>query len=438
MAPLPRVRKRTDFRDVAVDDLAMALHYDRIADPLDALDRDDTAPATETKAGRRNSAADYAILDAMYQTTTEYAETMRASFQALGYTPQTPSMNDEGEPLPMATKALDLKTRCEMVCEAVEEALEEAGWYAEEDEETLTSMGMNRNAIIAIHEAAAMHDDDDDDDEDDDDHECFVYEDYAVLDLGERVYKIPYEIQGDVVVLADLSDWQSVQWDINEIEGQPFTEYLEDAKAVAIFDDTESAETLGFAPTSVDGGAIKAVTDRDDVLVVGGYAVLFGNEEATDLSPQRDYFTKSTDFLLDAWDRRPMIYHHAMEGATKSDPVVGAWTKTMIDEIGVWMEGELKKSHRYYDAIKELIKRGALRLSSDSAPHLVERERRPNGAHEVKRWGLIAASLTPSPAEPRMEPVRSVKSTEIVETLDNSETLRLALELELLALETEA
>lgn len=166
------------------------------------------------------------------------------------------------------------------------------------------------------------------------------------------------------------------------------------------------ASDLPPAELPEDAGAVKAL-DGDRI---GGYAVRFGSEDEPDLSAFRDFFTKSTDFWLEHWQTRPMLYHHAQDEATKDAPVVGRWTAARVDDVGVWLEGQLNMAHRYAGAVKELVARGALRLSSDSAPHLVVRERRPSGAHEVKRWPLLAASLTPSPAEPRLLPITHLKS----------------------------
>jgi phage head maturation protease len=164
-------------------------------------------------------------------------------------------------------------------------------------------------------------------------------------------------------------------------------------------DDEETVdEAMGMSVKMLPGGG------------VGGYAVRFGSADEPDLSAFRDFFTKSTDFWLDAWDTRPMLYHHAQDEATKDAPVVGRWTQARVDDVGVWLEGQLDTAHRYAGAVKELIRRGVLRLSSDSAPHLVVREAQPNSTNWVKRWPLMACSLTPSPAEPRLLPVGALKA----------------------------
>lgn len=170
--------------------------------------------------------------------------------------------------------------------------------------------------------------------------------------------------------------------------------------AAKMEEDLEAHADVWGRLAAIDGDSVKAL-DGDRV---GALAVRFGSSDEPDMSLMRDYFTKSTDFWLDAWDRRPMLYHHAMDEDTSDAPRIGTWTKAEVKDEGVWLEGQLDRSHRYYTAIKELIKRGALRLSSDSAPHLVRRAVKGN-THEVTRWPLLAASLTPTPAEPRLTAV---------------------------------
>ncbi len=150
----------------------------------------------------------------------------------------------------------------------------------------------------------------------------------------------------------------------------------------------------------IDGDAIKALEND----VIRGYAVRFGDSDHPDL--QKDYYTKATDFWLDhfGWPR-PITYHHGMDAGTRNDPVVGHWLKAGVDDVGVWMEGQMDRAHAYYKAMKELAARGYIRLSSDSAPQWVIREKQQNGVNEIKRWPLITSSLTVTPMEPRMLPV---------------------------------
>jgi hypothetical protein len=217
---------------------------------------------------------------------------------------------------------------------------------------------------------------------------------------------------------------------------------------------SEAAATTRMGPMNkavedevvhLSGSAVKAL-DEDSI---GGYAVLFGDAANHDI--ERDYYTKATNFWLDdfGWPR-PITYHHGMDAGTRDNPVIGHWTKAAVDDTGVWLTGQLDRAHAYYKAIKELAQRGYLKLSSDSAPQWVQREKQPNGANFVKRWPLVTASCTVTPMEPRMMPVE-VKALfeEIGVEVDQSElepeakgdedrARRITLELELLELELSA
>lgn len=183
--------------------------------------------------------------------------------------------------------------------------------------------------------------------------------------------------------------------------------------------------------------AVKFIDGADRI---GGYAVRYGDDRHTDLSETSDYFTADTDYWLDKWDRRPMLYQHgyidgdiaraqkalqlsASQEETdtftqlvsdltelKLNPVVGVWDSAKADALGIWLEGELDKSRKYRGYIKRMIEQEALAQSSDSAPHLVMRQPQANGSHKVIRWPIVASSLTPTPAEPRLLPVEAIKS----------------------------
>lgn len=141
---------------------------------------------------------------------------------------------------------------------------------------------------------------------------------------------------------------------------------------------------------------------------IGGYAVLFGDPEHTDLDGH--YFTQETDYWLDKWDTIPMLYGHGTEGM-KGSCVVGAWdTKRVDDGIGIWVEGQKDKAHKYAKYVQELIDAGVLKLSSDSIQHLLKGSKQANGATQIEQWPLVGVSLTPIPCEPRMMPVAAVKS----------------------------
>ena len=336
------------------------------------------------KAGRRRSAADMAVGKAMRGDLASYARLMRGDLEDLeakmsDYLKALGFEDDDGdgmismdeaadqEVMDDATKAMDYASRCDLVCDAVEDAIAELGLiHADGD------------ADEAMRPMLATIAKDMDGGDDDDEVRVLVYDDHAIAMLGPANWRIPYTLQAGDVVIGDPDAWERV-----EAEWQP----------------VEGAEPL-------EPGAIKIL---DDGTIVA-QAIRFGSPDEPDMSAQRDYFTKATDFWLNRWDRRPMLYHHAMDEGTKDAPIIGEWVKAWADDAGVWLQGQLDKAHKYHAAIKELARRGLLRLSTDSAPHLVVREPQPNGTNEVKTWPILAASLTPTPAEPRLLPA-TLKAT---------------------------
>ncbi|MGJ3238801.1 MAG: phage major capsid protein [Anaerolineae bacterium] len=136
---------------------------------------------------------------------------------------------------------------------------------------------------------------------------------------------------------------------------------------------------------------------------IGGYLVIWGDDHQRDL--QGEYFTQETDFALDWFDARPMLYHHGLDGKLKS-AVIGQIDRLEVDDIGIWAEGQLDIHKRYVRAVQGLIDKGILHWSSGSLAHLVETS---TDGH-IKRWPLIEGSLTPTPAEPRRTDVSRIKA----------------------------
>lgn len=146
--------------------------------------------------------------------------------------------------------------------------------------------------------------------------------------------------------------------------------------------------------------AIKTLNDDGRV---GGYLVVFGDTYTRDLtqSPNPDgskgeFFTKSTEFALDWYEKRPWLYHHALDGAVKMQ-AVGVIDKIEKDDVGLWAEAQINKRNKYATKVLDLVKAGKLSWSSGSVQHLVQKK--ANG--EITAWPLIEGSSTPTPAEPR-------------------------------------
>lgn len=165
------------------------------------------------------------------------------------------------------------------------------------------------------------------------------------------------------------------------------------------------------------GGAVKALGDGR----IGGYLVLFGDPDHPDQSAWRDFFTPDTDFALDedGTGTSTVYYQHG------HDPQLGmrklGKAQLRKDDVGVWMETQLRLRDQYERAIYALASSGKLGLSSGTAAHLVVREPQPNGTHHIRHWPLgLDASLTPIPAEPRTR-VMPLKSL-----LDSTQPVALA------------
>ena len=136
---------------------------------------------------------------------------------------------------------------------------------------------------------------------------------------------------------------------------------------------------------------------------IGGYLLVWGQAAQRDL--QGEYFTRQTDVGLDWYDRRPVLYHHGLDGALKA-AVIGVMDTLRSDETGLWAEAQLDLHKRYVRAVQRLIDQGVLSWSSGSLPHLVEVAE----GGQIKRWPIVEGSLTPTPAEPRQTDVQTLKS----------------------------
>lgn len=155
-------------------------------------------------------------------------------------------------------------------------------------------------------------------------------------------------------------------------------------------DGTKSFDMLVF-----QGGAVKSLGGGK----IGGHLVLFSTKNDPDTSG--DYFDSDTDFDFEDGDKRSGYYNHGFDvkiGNTKIG--TGSLTK---DKIGVWLEAQLKERDEYVDAIHQMVKDGALGLSSGALNHLVRREAKNKAGtlNYVSHWPIGEWSGTPTPAEPR-------------------------------------
>ncbi len=163
------------------------------------------------------------------------------------------------------------------------------------------------------------------------------------------------------------------------------------------------------------GGEVKALGGGK----VGGYLVRFGSAQEPDTSQFRDFFTAKTDFGTEFPAATAVYYNHGLD-STLARRRLADGAKMKADEIGIWVEAQLKLRDEWERAVYDLAKAGKLSWSSGTANHLVERAAVKSAAgetiaHEILAWPLgLDASLTPTPAEPRCEAV-ALKSGDVPE-----------------------
>jgi HK97 family phage major capsid protein len=147
------------------------------------------------------------------------------------------------------------------------------------------------------------------------------------------------------------------------------------------------------------GGAIKSLDDEGKI---GGYLVYYGSPEMKDFDGE--YFTEETEYNLDWFSKRPVLFHHGHDGTIKS-MAIGTITSIKATEEGLWAEAILDLRDKYVRKINELVKQGALDWSSGTIPKFVEVEK----SGFIKRWPIVEGSLTPIPALPIKTKIHSVK-----------------------------
>lgn len=136
------------------------------------------------------------------------------------------------------------------------------------------------------------------------------------------------------------------------------------------------------------GSAVKSISE-DNPYIIRGRAVVFGGRDLVN-----DYFTKNTDFGSRTHVGMGVYYDHAMGDSIRGQ--IG-WVKEWIpDDDGIDVVIELDRRKSYIKDILELVKMGALGLSTAAVGNLVVREQ-----GQIKRWITGELSLTPTPAEPR-------------------------------------
>lgn len=221
-----------------------------------------------------------------------------------------------------------------------------------------------------------------------------IFDEYVIVELSQAEYwRIPYTFDEESVELSDRTEWAKVERK---------TEWVE-AKAIEMKSRQSDGGTVVYF-----GGSVKALGGGK----VGGYLVQFGDTKNTDL--EGDYFTSDTDFDIDDNLKRSTVYYnHGLDPVLKNRRL--GRVDMSVKDAGIWLQGQLDLRDEYEQAVYQMVEAGKLGWSSGTAPHLVEREQKSNGAFHITHWPLgLDASVTPIPAEPRTAviPIKSLKNVE--------------------------
>jgi hypothetical protein len=120
-----------------------------------------------------------------------------------------------------------------------------------------------------------------------------------------------------------------------------------------------------------------------------------------------EFFSPRTDIKADWFDRRPLVWHHNLDGTMKADPVMGTADDTERDDEGWWSTIWLDRSHQYWAQVDALLRAGKVYGSSGSLPAFVKTDRKTG---EILVWPFIEQTLTPTPANPyaRIVPAKAI------------------------------
>lgn len=162
------------------------------------------------------------------------------------------------------------------------------------------------------------------------------------------------------------------------------------------------------------GSSIKSLETDGDLVTVGAHGILWGTPLQRDVVG--DYFTKSTYLGATKGVGVDTMLHHGMplkagipELQTFASRLLPPTVKAEIDDTGLLVATVLDLRDKYQQKIYEMCEQGLLSWSSGANPRAVQRAGGVKSG-EITQWPLIEFSYTPTPAEPRMVGIQSVKS----------------------------
>lgn len=212
-----------------------------------------------------------------------------------------------------------------------------------------------------------------------------VCEDVVIIELDEGLFSYPYTITEDGVEFGEPT---KVEIEYRPVPGKSFVSQ--------------------FLP-------VKMLSETKDAWVIGGYGMIWGSEYTRDLSPwpnqdgtRGEFFTPETQGLDDI-PVKAMTFEHDKEIDESGKPIKAAVGHTILerdDARGRWIEAQLTKGRQYAQLVVDMMSKGDLYLSSETADHW--REVAANG--KIKRWRTAGYTFTTHPMEPRIGSVSQVKA----------------------------
>ena len=233
-----------------------------------------------------------------------------------------------------------------------------------------------------------------------------VFDEFVIVHNWKQkfYFQVAYSVDGESVEFVKQNEWVEVklkkEWvekSLNLRDRLNFEDY--------ILDDDEEGLDQDPEPSTINSGfAIKSLGGNR----VGGYAVLWGDDESKDLD--EEYFTSDTKDLTAVFDEIgtiPFMVHHAADEKVVKF-VGGAVDVLELDDIGVWWEAKTKEFEAYKKYVSPMMEKGMAFTSSGTFPRAKRTEK--NGF--ISRWPIAEISATWLPAEYRMleHPISEVKS----------------------------
>ena len=168
----------------------------------------------------------------------------------------------------------------------------------------------------------------------------------------------------------------------------------------------QATKSKEVSVTNTEIAAVKFADGSKDI--IEGIGIPFGGPFAgKDI--HGDDFGPDTDFCLDWFDKRPLLYEHGTDKKLQHTKI-GTVTSYDEREDGIWVQAQLDTSSRYKKMVQKLIDEQALYFSGGALDYLIK-----GAQHDRKhatRWPWVELSLTPKPANPGQPNVYAVKAVD--------------------------